>query len=71
MSEQKERDNESVLYLMQVYKPWAFEEDSATDVFYDPLEKRIIFLKEVHAYIFEQFNTNKDNNPVYYQLPTK
>eukprot|EP00826_Nyctotherus_ovalis_P021048 TRINITY_DN16720_c0_g2_i7.p1 TRINITY_DN16720_c0_g2~~TRINITY_DN16720_c0_g2_i7.p1 ORF type:complete len:106 (+),score=19.71 TRINITY_DN16720_c0_g2_i7:167-484(+) len=63
-------DNEGALYLVQSHSPWKTS-DSDFDLFYDPLQKRIVAFQTVNIYVFESLERRKDPNPVYFQLPSK
>ena len=64
-----EQNEGEILYLIQTHKPWKFTEDKNSQTFYDPLQKRIIFLLSYSVYAFELYEKNKDANPIYFMLP--
>lgn len=71
MERQKSIDTEGILYLIQTHKLWNLSPEGEYDVFYDPLQRRMVFLQVVHVYAFEIFDKSKDSNPVYFRLPNK
>ena len=70
------QDSNAILYVQQVFKTFDIQRERenanpAFEIFYDPLQKRLIYLRFVHLYIFQPYAPNKDNNPLYFQLPSK
>jgi len=63
-------EEEGALHIVQSHNPWKVS-DSEFDLFYDPLQKRIILYQTINVYAFEPFERTKDPNPVYFQLPSK
>ena len=67
----EETDTQKILFLAQRYKLWNLKNEGEYDTFYDPLQKRIIFLQSTNVYAFERYDRVKDSNPIYFLLPSK
>jgi len=67
----EEMDIKGILFIAQRYKLWDFKSEGDYSVFYDQLQKRIIFLQSANVYAFQCYDKNKDPNPIYFLLPSK
>ena len=71
MSEEETKSSQGMIFLAKEYKIWTKDIEGEYELFYDPLQKRIVILHEVDIYVFEKYDRMKDPNPIYFQLPSK
>ncbi len=71
MERQRSIDTEGILFLIQTHKLWNLSPEGDFESFYDPLQRRLVFLQLFNIYAFEPYNNERDSNPVYFRLPYK
>eukprot|EP00826_Nyctotherus_ovalis_P051177 TRINITY_DN6381_c0_g1_i1.p1 TRINITY_DN6381_c0_g1~~TRINITY_DN6381_c0_g1_i1.p1 ORF type:complete len:564 (+),score=132.75 TRINITY_DN6381_c0_g1_i1:34-1725(+) len=71
MNEKETKAAQGLVFLARGYKVWNAEIEDVYEMFYDPLQKRVVVLQGTNVYAFEKYERMKDPNPVYFQLPAK
>lgn len=64
-------ETKGILFLLQTHNPWNLSKEGPYEIFYDPLQKRVILLQSIFVYAFEIHDRSKDPNPVYFTLPVQ